>query len=91
MNDDRSDRVAEEAYRIWEKEGKPHGKSLDHWLEAEAGVAGTNTEDAPPIAGRKTRERPAAPQEPASAPASAKAPPKAKPGRTARGNGHVTQ
>lgn len=24
------------AYRIWEAEGKPHGKDFDHWLKAEA-------------------------------------------------------
>jgi hypothetical protein len=23
------------AYHLWEKEGRPHGRALDHWLEAE--------------------------------------------------------
>lgn len=24
------------AYRIWEEEGHPDGRALDHWLQAEA-------------------------------------------------------
>jgi hypothetical protein len=24
------------AYRIWEAEGRPHGKDFEHWLRAEA-------------------------------------------------------
>ncbi len=24
------------AYRIWEEEGRPDGRALDHWLKAEA-------------------------------------------------------
>jgi hypothetical protein len=27
--------VAEAAYYIWEKEGRPGGRELDHWLRAE--------------------------------------------------------
>jgi len=29
------------AYHIWEAEGKPAGKDFDHWLRAEAELAGT--------------------------------------------------
>jgi DUF2934 family protein len=28
--------IAERAYRIWEGEGRPNGRDLDHWLRAEA-------------------------------------------------------
>jgi hypothetical protein len=28
------------AYQIWEAEGKPIGKDFDHWLRAEAELAG---------------------------------------------------
>lgn len=35
---DRTD-ITKAAYRIWEAEGRPHGKDLDHWLKAEAEVA----------------------------------------------------
>jgi hypothetical protein len=30
--------IAETAYYIWEKEGHPHGRELDHWLRAEHNV-----------------------------------------------------
>jgi len=28
--------IKERSYFIWEGEGRPHGRSLDHWLMAEA-------------------------------------------------------
>ncbi len=28
--------VRQMAYRIWEEEGRPEGRALDHWLKAEA-------------------------------------------------------
>lgn len=31
-----SAQIAKKAYGLWENEGRPHGKSLDHWLQAEA-------------------------------------------------------
>jgi hypothetical protein len=30
--------VARCAYEIWEREGRPEGRSTEHWLEAEASV-----------------------------------------------------
>ncbi len=33
---EREDEIREIAYRIWEDEGRPEGRVLDHWLEAEA-------------------------------------------------------
>ena len=30
--------IAVAAYYIWEKEGHPHGRELDHWLRAEHNV-----------------------------------------------------
>ncbi|MGZ5943234.1 MAG: DUF2934 domain-containing protein [Isosphaeraceae bacterium] len=30
--------MAVAAYYIWEKEGYPHGRDLDHWLHAEHNV-----------------------------------------------------
>jgi hypothetical protein len=29
------DKVRTIAYRIWEEEGRPIGRALDHWLKAE--------------------------------------------------------
>jgi Protein of unknown function (DUF2934) len=31
----RDDAVRSIAYRIWEDEGRPEGRALDHWLKAE--------------------------------------------------------
>lgn len=28
------DRIAERSYQIWEREGKPEGKHLQHWFQA---------------------------------------------------------
>jgi hypothetical protein len=28
------ERIAARAYGIWEREGRPHGRDLDHWLSA---------------------------------------------------------
>jgi hypothetical protein len=34
----REQAVRDRAYQIWEAEGRPDGKELDHWLRAEAEV-----------------------------------------------------
>jgi len=34
------------AYLIWEQEGRPEGRDLDHWLQAEAQVKHGCTKDA---------------------------------------------
>jgi len=36
---DLESRIRERAYRLWEREGRPEGRSLDHWLEAERELA----------------------------------------------------
>jgi hypothetical protein len=28
-------RIRERAYELWEREGRPHGRHLDHWVQAE--------------------------------------------------------
>jgi hypothetical protein len=33
------DRIAREAYAIWETSGRPADRALEHWLEAEQRVA----------------------------------------------------
>jgi len=30
--------IRERAYAIWEEEGRPEGRHLDHWLRAEAEI-----------------------------------------------------
>ncbi len=32
-------RIQERAYQIWEEAGRPDGKSVEHWLQAEAEIA----------------------------------------------------
>jgi hypothetical protein len=44
--------IAARAYKIWEQEGRPHGRDFEHWLEAEREISGTvapprNPEPAP--------------------------------------------
>ena len=34
------ERIAQRAYWIWEQEGRPHGRDLDHWLSACAEIEG---------------------------------------------------
>ena len=36
---DRGQRTAERAYLLWEQEGRPLGRDLEHWLKAEAELA----------------------------------------------------
>lgn len=38
MADDRFAKIRERAYLIWERENKPEGKHLEHWLCAEAEI-----------------------------------------------------
>ena len=33
------ERVHARAYEIWEQAGRPEGKALEHWLQAEAEIA----------------------------------------------------
>ncbi len=43
MNIDRDAKIAQRAYELWESEGKPDGRSLDHWRRAEAEFGGTES------------------------------------------------
>jgi hypothetical protein len=38
MSQDRQKQISDRAYRLWEKEGQPHHRALDHWVEAEKQV-----------------------------------------------------
>lgn len=43
--------ISARAYSIWEREGRPDGRALNHWLQAEAELIGTSRlEDALPLA-----------------------------------------
>jgi hypothetical protein len=34
---DQEQATREAAYQLWEREGRPHGRALDHWLRAASG------------------------------------------------------
>lgn len=42
--------VAQRAYEIWEKQGRPHGKHDEHWLQATAELSNGSAPVAPPVA-----------------------------------------
>jgi len=44
MMPDHNSEIAKRAYVIWEGEGRPSGKELDHWLRAEAELKAEHTE-----------------------------------------------
>jgi hypothetical protein len=54
-------RVEERAYALWESEGRPLGRDLDHWRQAESEItAPNNAETAPksnPTASSTTDKR----------------------------------
>ncbi len=47
MDENRRDRIAERAHRIWESEGRPADKAEEHWRRAEAEVAAEELAAAP--------------------------------------------
>ncbi|MCW8835334.1 MAG: DUF2934 domain-containing protein, partial [Rhodospirillales bacterium] len=68
-NQTQRDRILMKAYELWEAEGRPAGRDLEHWLKAEMLIAKASTET-------KGKTRPAAKAKPSAKP---KAPAKAKP------------
>jgi Protein of unknown function (DUF2934) len=44
----REQAIRERAYAIWEQEGRPDGKDLDHWLRAEAEIIAATAQQASP-------------------------------------------
>jgi hypothetical protein len=38
------ERIKERAYQIWERAGRPEGKSVEHWLQAQAEIAADEQE-----------------------------------------------
>ena len=39
MQSDRGQAIRERAYALWEEDGRPDGKELEHWLRAQTEVA----------------------------------------------------
>jgi hypothetical protein len=42
MQSGREQRIRQLAYAIWEDEGRPHGKDVEHWLRAEVEIMSRN-------------------------------------------------
>lgn len=42
MSEDDEERIRERAYLLWEEEGRPFGRAVDHWLLAAREVADIN-------------------------------------------------
>jgi Protein of unknown function (DUF2934) len=45
MTAEEEQRIRERAYSIWEQEGRPHGRDVDHRLRAEAEIAAERSRD----------------------------------------------
>lgn len=39
MNGELESKIRERAHSLWEREGKPRGKHLEHWLRAKSEIA----------------------------------------------------
>lgn len=54
----KEDRIRQRAYEIWEREGRPHGEDMKHWLQAFQEIAASaDTESQPtqkPRSGKAT-------------------------------------
>ncbi len=64
MAPDRHAQIEARAYLLWEREGRPEGKALEHWLRAENEIDGEEHSKAagsvqpkPPPAGAKRSAR----------------------------------
>ena len=52
--------IADRSYFIWEKEGRPEGKALEHWLRAQEELAAEAAADVKSTKGKRTRATAAA-------------------------------
>lgn len=58
------DQIARLAFDIWEKEGRPHGRHMEHWLEAESLLAGARSEQLRTVPAPTMREHLQSPKGP---------------------------
>ena len=56
MLEDREHAIRERAYTIWEQDGRPEGRSLAHWSQAEAEI-GTERVSTAPDSRKRVRSR----------------------------------
>lgn len=58
------DQIAHLAFDIWEKEGRPHGRHMEHWLEAESLLIGARSVQLRTIPAPTMREHLQSPKSP---------------------------
>lgn len=61
---EKKERIRARAHALWEREGRPEGREMDHWLEAEAELNSADgreagEEAAPEAEGKPNIEKPA--------------------------------
>jgi hypothetical protein len=77
MSGEFREQVSQRAFEIWEQEGRPEGRDLEHWLAAEAELRPASIVFPAPEKKAAAPKKPAAAKKPAEAP-KPKAKPKAK-------------
>lgn len=51
------DEIAAYAYKLWEAEGRPNGRDLDHWLQAKAHLNADRQYEAGVLTGDSKKKR----------------------------------
>lgn len=57
MNQNLTDQIRQRAYDIWQREGRPVGREVDHWLNAAAELEAESTRDTGATQGTAMRGR----------------------------------
>lgn len=47
--DEREEQIRRRAHELWEQEGKPEGREMDFWLQAEREIAGEQGQTPKPL------------------------------------------
>jgi hypothetical protein len=81
MSSERKASVEQRAYKIWEEEGRPHGRDQEHWHRAERDLIGHPDAAKAPEAAVKAKRK-AAPKSAKPVPSAAPKPAPAKSART---------
>lgn len=50
------DAISSRAYQIWEQEGRPHGRDLEHWAQAEAELVSAARQTEEPTKNRRRQK-----------------------------------
>jgi hypothetical protein len=70
MTEEKPGKIEQRAYEIWDREGRPHGKALEHWHQAVAEVA-REEEQAAKARAEKAKKKESKPKKAGSKPTAA--------------------